>query len=261
MNASNDVLQERFSAIASDKDDSDWAEVVDRAGPAQRLPGGRGRQARILLAAGIAAFGLGVGVTIVSGSTLDQSPTIPGQPGPTRVDRQPSKGTIRWLFRHEQRGQSLWAAGIPVGSTVGSHWQPVRFARVLQPNPRSSARIVVSLIGRRGRNICMTVVLPRTGFGGCAIGMDLRPFSVSTAFGLNITGGDGVVLAGLASDEVARMELFIAGGARRHVPLRDNAFFIRVTSKELPCNLVAYDTHGDVIGTGARSNVLPSLHS
>lgn len=146
-------------------------------------------------------------------------------PGPTQVERRVPNGTIGWLFQHELRGQSLAESNIALGSTVGAHWQPVRFARVLTPDPASKAKIVVSLIGRRGRNICMTVVLPRGGFGGCAIGLNLRPFNGSTAGGVNIAG---LVLAGLASDDVARMELFLPQGRHRRVPLQDNAYFVSV---------------------------------
>src|SRR5258708_6130781 len=66
-------------------------------------------------------------------------------------------GTIHWLFRHLPRGQSLSAAHIARGSTVGAHWQPLKFARVLTPDPKSEFRLVVSLIGKHGRNICLTL--------------------------------------------------------------------------------------------------------
>jgi hypothetical protein len=255
MNTSDDLLlQERFSSIASTIDDSEWDEVVERAGLSPISRRSRIRQVRLLLAAGIVAFALGVGATIVSGSTFDRSPAVPGQPGPQRVERQLPAGTIRWLFRHQQRGQSLQAAGIELGSLVGAHWQPVRFARVLRTDPTNSARIVVSLIGKRGRNICMSVFFPGGGAGGCGMG-HLKPFRFTTVGGLDITGKDGVVFAGLASDQVARIELFVANGTHRRVPLRDNAFFTRVTRNEFPVNLVAYDNQGKVIGTTVKDSI------
>jgi hypothetical protein len=44
-----------------------------------------------------------------------------------------------------------------------------------------------------------------------------------------------------------RMELFLPHGRHRTVPLKDNAFLITVTTAA-PVNLVAYDSHGAVIG-------------
>ena len=66
MNTSDDLLlQERFSSIASTIDDSEWDEVVERAGLSPISRRSRIRQVRLLLAAGIVAFALGVGATIV----------------------------------------------------------------------------------------------------------------------------------------------------------------------------------------------------
>jgi len=260
MNTSDDlVLRERFGSIANETDDSDWEDVVERAGLSSVVRGGRRRQVRLLLAAGIVAFGLGVGATIVSGSTIGRSSRNPSAPGPQRVERQLPPGTIRWLFDHQPRGQSLQAAGIAVGSLVGSHWQPVRFARVLRPDPSSRTRIVVSLIGKRGRNLCMSVFFPGGGVGGCGVG-HLAPVKFTTFSGLGLVPSGGFVIAGLASDQVARIELFIANGTHRRVPLRDNAFFTRVARGELPVNLVAYDRQGEVIGTTVKDVIGLSLH-
>lgn len=105
----------------------------------------------------------------------------------------------------------------------------------------------------------MTVFFPTAGFGGCAFGLNLKPFKVTTASGLDVVGGGGVVLAGLASDDVARMELFLPHGRRHPVPLKDNAFFVRVARADLPANLVAYDRHGLVIGTSATLKPIAGL--
>jgi hypothetical protein len=260
MNTSDDLLlRERFGSMVSMIDNSDWDEVVERAGLSAISSRGRMRQARLLVVAGIVAFALGVGATIVSGSTFGRSSRSPGQPGPQRVERQLPPGTIRWLFRHQPRGQSLQAAGIAVGSLVGSHWQPVRFARVLRPDPSSPTRIVVSLIGKRGRNLCMSVFFPGGGVGGCGVG-HLAPLKFTTFSGLDLVPNGGFVVAGLASDQVARIELFVANGTHRRVPLRDNAFFTRVARSELPVNLVAYDKQGKVIGTTVKDAIGLSLH-
>ena len=260
MNTSDDlVLRERFGSMVSMIDNSDWDEVVERAGLSPISRRSRRRQVRLLLAAGIVAFALGVGATIVSGSTIGRSSRNPSAPGPQRVERQLPPGTIRWLFDRQPRGQSLQAAGIAVGSLVGSHWQPVRFARVLRPDPSSRTRIVVSLIGKRGRNLCMSVFFPGGGVGGCGVG-HLAPFKFTTFSGLDLVPSGGFVVAGLASDQVARIELFVGNGTHRRVPLRDNSFFTRVARSELPVNLVAYDKQGEVIGTSVKDAIGLSLH-
>jgi hypothetical protein len=168
--------------------------------------------------------------------------------GPQQVERHLPRGTIHWLFGHQPRGQSLQAAHIPILSLVGSHWQPVRFARVLTPDPDSSLRIAVSLIGKKGRNICVSTFDPGSevlGSGGCAVGLLLKPFDV----GLSGNGTAFVVFSGLAGDDVAWIDLFLADGERWPVPLSDNAFAVQAPRTEFPVNLVAYDNGGRVIGT------------
>jgi hypothetical protein len=159
------------------------------------------------------------------------------------------RGTIRWLFKHELRGQSLQAAGIRLGSTVGSHWQPVRFARALTPDPDSRARIVLSLIGKLGRNICMSVYPGGAkgtfdgGGGGCAVGLTLTPLSTITAY-----GPSGGYFAGAAEDRVARITLQFRDGTYANVPLHDNVFFLRIRPGTTPKALFSFDTRGHAIG-------------
>ncbi len=250
------AVRDRFASIAETVDDSDWNEVLARAGFASKgraFSTLRGRAALVGLGAALALAAAATGFFALRSNAASGS-----APGPKRVERQLPNGTISWLFRHELRGQSLAAAHVSLGSTVGAHWQPVRFARVLTPVPRSEATIVVSLIGKRGRNICTTVFLPKGGgVGGCAIGLSLRPFNVSTASGIDIAPDGGVVLSGLASDDVARMVLFLPHDRKRAVPLKDNAFFIRVSGADYPATLVAYDNQGLVIG---RSPTKPAFH-
>jgi hypothetical protein len=158
-------------------------------------------------------------------------------------------GTIRWLFNHELRGTSLHAGGIRLTSTVGSHWQPVRFARVLTPDPQSRARIVLSLIGKRGRNICITLFptganpANDSGGGGCAVGLTLTPLSTMTAY-----GPDGGYIAGAADDHVARITLQFRDGSYAHVPLHDNTFFIRIRPGTTPRTLFSFNSDGHAIG-------------
>jgi len=157
-----------------------------------------------------------------------------------------SGGTISWLLRHEPRGASLASAHIRLGSTVGSHWQPVRFARVLTPNPRNPDKLVVSLIGKHGRNICLTLFEHgRAVSGGCGIGSLLKPFSSMTS--TDATGREDI--AGLASDEVASISLVRPGGRSLPVPLKDNAFLITIDRSGGSSTLVAYDSAGSVISS------------
>jgi hypothetical protein len=68
-------------------------------------------------------------------------------------------------------------------------------------------------------------------------------------YGLGGAGADQYVwLDGLASDDVARMELFLASGERVAVPLRDNVFRVEVARLKFPIRLVAYDSDDRVIG-------------
>ncbi len=99
----------------------------------------------------------------------------------------------------------------------------------------------------------MTVVLPKAG-GGCAIASLLRRFSELTASGNNVADPGGVVLVGLASDDVIRMELFLAGGRHHAVPLKDNAFFAAVRASDYPVNLV-----GAVLPTRMSSTLLKPM--
>jgi len=199
---------------------------------------------RLILVVALAAFLLvsldGFAATNVHLARLSES-----------ASKQPALGKIQWLLRHEPRGESLASAGLSVGSTAGSHWQPVRFARALSPAPRSGWQLAVSLIGKRGRNICLTIYDGRRNIaGGCAFGSLLRPFSSMTT-----TNGDQIAFAGLASDGVARLALVLANGKRLPVALLDNAFLIvRPLWSQNPLRLIAYDRAGAPIG-GARASI------
>jgi hypothetical protein len=249
------LLWERFLLLSRATDDSDWDEVLLRAGIRpdtmllRRLPKLALLGIGVLFVVGLIAAGL-------VGASLHRAQAAP--PGPTHVQRQVPNGTVRWLFAHEPRGQSLAQAHMALLSTTGAHWQPVRFARVITPDPRSQVRVVLSLIGKRGRNICMTVYLGHSSSsGGCAVGLLLKPFNydISSHMNPSCSSCSDVVVAGVASDDVARMELFLPG-RHRSVPLIDNVFVVTLGPSVSAWSLVAYDQNGLVIG---RSSPPPSI--
>ena len=247
-------VAERFQALPRLEDDSDWQDVLLRAG---LDPTGRRRRGRIRgsLIVGLLVVAALAGATLL-GTRLHRAAASP--PGPTHIQRQVPNGTVRWLFAHKPRGQSLAQAHIPLLSTTGAHWQPVRFARVITPDPRSPEKVVLSLIGKRGRNICMTVYSGHSASsGGCAVGLLLKPFNydVSSHMNPNCSSCSDVVVAGVASDDVARMELFLPG-RHRPVSLKDNVFVLTLGPSISAWSLVAYDRSGLVIG---RSSPPPSF--
>lgn len=257
MNPTTNDLAMRFSSLPRQGDDSDWDDVLLRAGVPKRARrvGRLSRRA----AAVVAVFAAGLVGATLFGGRLHRADAAP--PGPTHVQRHVRSGTVHWLFAHQRRGESLAQAHISLLSTTGAHWQPVRFARVVVPDPSQPVKVVLSLIGKRGRNICMTVY--EGGYarsGGCAVGLLLKPFTYSTSWHLNpnCTSCGGVLITGVASDEVARMELFLPGGKHRHVPLEDNVFLVRLRASDSSANLVAYDRTGLIIG---RSVPPPAIHA
>ena len=250
-------LDTRFSALPRPDSDLDWEDVLARAGltPTQRRI--KGFSTRRLLAAA-AVFATALAGAALFGTRLHRADAAP--PGPAHVQRHIRNGTVRWLFAHELRGQSLAEAGIPLLSTAGAHWQPVRFVRVITPDPRHPINVVLSLIGKRGRNLCMTVYYGYSASGGCAIGQLLRPFKYDISSHMNprCSSCGGVVVAGVASDDVARMKLFLPGGVARPVPLKDNVFLIMLPASVTAANLVAYDRNGLIIG---RAVPPPAVHA
>jgi hypothetical protein len=224
-------VDQAFASLVATEDDQDWGEVLARAGLRTR--------SRVLpVAAAIVAAAVAASLT----AWLHRAGATP-VPGPTRVEHHVPNGTVHWLFAHEPRGESLAAAHIPLLSTTGSHWQPVRFARAVEP--ARGVKVALTLIGKKGRNICLTLYRPGlSGGGGCAFGLQLRPFSWMTFSDIP----NGSMVAGIASDTVARLRLFLPHGRSRPVPLVANVFAVHLSPAEYPSNLVAYDAAGRVIG-------------
>jgi hypothetical protein len=178
----------------------------------------------------------------------------PGEPGgPTKVEREVHGGTVTWIRRREQRGG-------PIDEPLRDRLpmlKRVEFARLLTPDPGSAKRIAVTIgefehpapTTRPGPVVCATVISRDGSGGGCTPLADMFPIAPFT-FGYSVSGaGDQyATFAGLASDDVARLQIYTAKGNTIRVALRDNAFLAEVALARLPAKMVAYDAQGRVIG-------------
>jgi hypothetical protein len=187
-------------------------------------------------------FGIGGGSY---GSALARAPTV-------HVDRKVSSGKIGWLDRHEDRGQPL--STLPPrlrGSLLGGRLGRIIFGRVLTPDPSAPYRVSITLNAhRRGgppAGLCTMLVGPSGGGGGCSAYPDLFKRS-PISFG---TSGDGpaefVRVAGVVSDDVARLQVVLVNNQHLDVQLADNTFTEGVSRADLPARLVGYDRDGKVI--------------
>jgi hypothetical protein len=183
-------------------------------------------------------------------------------PGPTEVERTVEGGSIEWVERGERRGDRLPRnrIGRPFLYAAEGARQQVLLARAIQPDPKDYLRIGVVALSRgdsladRGSVICTLTIDRNGGGGGCSRAdhlFDRWPFTWSSS---SSGAGQYSVLAGLASDDVARLELFSARGDPVRVPLRDNAWLARVAGRDYPLRLVAYDDEGRVIGIHAEQS-------
>jgi hypothetical protein len=167
--------------------------------------------------------------------------------GPTDVQRAVRGGRVAWFERREERGSPL-----PRDAVRLRMWGT--FVRGIQPDPDDFLRVVVADRTGDRREIC-SALLTRGGVGGgCAPPATL--FSrgpVSAGWTYSGVGRQFVILHGIASDDVARLELFLGTGDRHRVPLRDNVFATRVRRASFPARLVAYDAAGRVIGIQVSS--------
>lgn len=168
--------------------------------------------------------------------------------GPTQVERTLESGSIGWLERREPRGDPL---------ADGSLGDRMVFGRLLRPDPNSFMRVRIALVAANssaddGLTLCYGVLhgvpgraylcLPFRDYFGRSNPSALR-------VGAEQFGGNQYSLvSGIASDEVARIELFLATGERFSVPLKDNVFFAQAARAKFPARVVAYDSLGAVVG-------------
>lgn len=172
--------------------------------------------------------------------------------GPTHVDRVLDGGTIGWLDRREERGEPLSSLSHELPGLPSPEW-----GRVLTPDPGGSFRVAVWITAEDG--VCSAVIERRGAGGGCIgrlghlfeqvprPGAPPRP-PFTGGFSVAGAGAQYAVLGGVASDDVARLEIFTSTGDTIPVALRDNAYVAEVALARLPAKLVAYDDAGRVIG-------------
>ena len=97
--------------------------------------------------------------------------------------------------------------------------------------------------------VCSYVITRGGMGGGCNLVNDPFPGGSFTFGYSTIGGGDQfATFAGMASDEVARLEAFTATGNAIPVPLVDNSYLIEIAKARFPVKIVAYDSQGRVIG-------------
>jgi hypothetical protein len=187
-----------------------------------------------------------VPVSIASVSTLFGSTVAPrAAPPAPPVEREVSGGRIGWLEDREPRGESLGTMRVP-----SYYWQPggrnIIFGRVLAPDPTRPHRLLIAL---NEREVGGTVDIDLCTFGRRPPGLSgCSEYPLRTPFGHRSFGaGAFTTISGVASDDVARLEVLLADGTRRTARLVDNAFILDVPSAALPERLVAYDSEGRVI--------------
>jgi hypothetical protein len=174
---------------------------------------------------------------------IDQFHTGLPSLGPAKVERTVRSGRIGWLERRESRGDA-----IPAGPGLSSSLlRDAAFARLIRPDPHDFLRVAIA--ADDWGQICYGQVM-RGGIGTtCAQPGELftgTPFTGGWTYAG--AGSQFVFAAGIATDDVARLELFLGNGERKEVALRDNAFVVRAARAKFPARIVAYDAAGRVIG-------------
>jgi hypothetical protein len=134
---------------------------------------------------------------------------------------------------------------------LGGRLGRIIFGRVLTPDPSAPYRVSITLNAHRKggppAGICTTLVGPSSAGGGCSPYPDLFKRS-PISFG---TSGDGpgefVRVAGVVTDDVARLQVLLSSNQRLDVNLADNAFEAGISRPDLPARLIAYGSDGRVI--------------
>jgi hypothetical protein len=178
---------------------------------------------------------------------------IPSRPAPVppEIERRVEGGRIKWLEAREPRGEPLDVLPEEATSMGPRFRMNVLFGRVLTPDPDRPTRIVLTLNSHRPdgppAGLCPWVA-GRSGLvsGGCT------PYPLTVARILSSAymarGSNAfVMVSGVASDDVARIDALLGDGQRADVPLVDNVFLVDLPRANLPARLVAYDEEDRVI--------------
>ena len=216
-------------------------------------PGRRGNWARTVTAATNAGR---VDVVPISVQVSGQPPlaTRLRLRGPATVEREVRNGAIGWFDRHEPRGVSAEQAGLSRGRSCCTG-----FVRVIYPDPEDFLGVAVGdrtlWAGPRMPGfpssddvICYGLITRGGSSAGCRPKSDLfesRPLNLGWGFS---GGGQQIwIVSGLASDDVARLRVFLGNGEQWDAPLRDNATAFRIQRAKFPVRVVAYDEAGHII--------------
>jgi hypothetical protein len=200
---------------------------------------------------------------------LNTSPTKPRKPlGPSTVQRHIRGGSIAWLEKRQPRGQPVPTSGLFKRLDRLHFIKRILFQRLIAPDPNSPLREIVRLElrknypfkNRQGVQAC-NLLLDRNGAGGgCNPLSDLfnhGPVNIGETLQ---NGGDQYdAIDGLVSDDVHRVELFLATGEQIAVPLLDNVFIAQINRSSFPIRLVAYDRQGRRIDVQTLTDVGGSM--
>jgi hypothetical protein len=217
--------------------------------------------ARVRSAEAVAANGSIVALALVAAPFGDSGTAAPDHfarpTGPTQVDRQISGGTVSWLEQRQDRGQPI--APKELKRLSEGALSDVTFARAVQPDPANPARIAF-LIGKPSHDpfhqfapgeeqLCVFLVQGDGGGGGC-YGPGKWFLGDPLNFGISLASGADqyAELAGMVSDDVARVRIFLTNGTIEDVPVKDNAFAVPVARPLMPARVVAYDSASRIIG-------------
>ena len=216
-------------------------------------PGRRGNWSRSITAATAAGR---TEVVPISLNVSGQPPLRTGYNarGPATVEREITGGRIGWFERKEPRGVPAKGLGGRLDCCTG-------FARVVYPDPNDFLGVAIgdrTLIARQirqsphfpaGENVICTGLVSRGGFGGSCRDASRLFGAGPLDLGWGFSGGGQQfwIVSGLASDDVARIEVFLGNGDRWRAPLRDNVTAFRVQRVKFPLRIVGYDDVGKVI--------------
>jgi hypothetical protein len=177
-----------------------------------------------------------------------------GPQGPSKVNRRVTGGTIGWFVHRDSRGLSPAQAHLKMQGCCRG------YARVVQPDPGDFLRVLISdrftspiprrvPRPKRGEHRICFGVLTRGGFGESCTTLEnlFREGPLALSWGFSGAGEQLWLVEGLASDDVTRIEVFLASGEHWQAPLRDNATIFRVQRAKFPARIVAYDAGGRVI--------------